>query len=302
VSSPVPDPGWLAAACDLASRRWRATGYWHPGGLAWGLASGDATALQAWYADDLPVAWAMLDGSGHVSAQCDPEADATGELAASVIGWATAAPSGLLAATVDAGETGLRSALTRVGLAEPAGAPYFLDLRRSLDDLPPVVLPAGFTVRPTRADEAAARAAAHRDAWSLLPVGEGLPVTSSFDEAAYRVVAASPGYRHDLDLVVTAPDGELVATCTAWLDPASRSAELEPVGTSPRHRRLGLASAVCLAAMHELAALGATAVTVHPRGDDGYPAARAVYQRIGFAAVGRTMAYWRDRSEPAVAR
>jgi ribosomal protein S18 acetylase RimI-like enzyme len=299
VSSPDPDRSWLAAACALASRRWRASGYWHPGGLTWGLATGNATALQAWYADDRPVAWAMLDGSGHVSAQCDPAADPSGELAMAVIEWATAAPSGLLAATVDAGEAGLRSALARAGLAEPAGAPYFLDLRRSLEDLPPVLLPAGFTVRPTRADEATARAAVHRSAWSLLPVGQGVSLTSTFDEAAYRIVAASPGYSLDLDLVVTAPDGELVATCTAWLDPATRSAELEPVGTSPRHRRLGLASAVCLAAMHALAARGATSVTVHPRGDDGYPAARAVYQRIGFQAMGRTMAYWRDRSEPA---
>jgi ribosomal protein S18 acetylase RimI-like enzyme len=302
VSSPDLDTDWLAGACALASRRWRAAGYWHPGGLTWGLATGDATALKAWYADDRPVAWAMLDSSGHVSAQCDVRADPGGELATAVIEWATSTPPGLLAATVDAGETGLRSALARAGLAEPAGAPYFLDLRRSLDALPPVVLPPGFTVRPTRADDAAARAAVHRDAWSLLPVGEGVSLTSTFDEAAYRVVADSPGYSLDLDLVVAAPDGELVATCTAWLDPASGSAELEPVGTSPRHRRLGLASAVCLAAMHALAAHGATAVTVHPRGDDGYPAARAVYQRIGFAVAGRTMAYWRDRSEPNAGR
>jgi ribosomal protein S18 acetylase RimI-like enzyme len=302
VSSPDPDPGWLAAARALASRRWRAAGYWHPGGITWGRATGNATALQAWYADDRPVAWAMLDGSGHVSAQCDLEAGREGELATAVIEWATSTPPGLLAATVDAGDTGLRAALARSGLAEPAGAPYFLDLRRSLEALPPVVLPPGFTVRPTRADEVGARAAAHRSAWSLLPVGEGLSLTSTFDEATYRIVAGSPGYRLDLDFVVVAPDGELAATCTAWLDPASRSGELEPVGTSPRHRRLGLASAVCLAAMHALAAHGATDVTVHPRGDDGYPAARAVYQRIGFAAAGRTMAYWRDRSEPATSR
>jgi ribosomal protein S18 acetylase RimI-like enzyme len=298
VSSPGPDPAWLEAASALASRRWRAPAYWHPGGLTWGSATGAPAQLEAWYADGWPAAWAMLDGRGHVSAQCDPALDPAGDLGEAVVGWAAASPAGLLAATVDAGETGLRAALVRAGLAEPAGAPYFLDLRRSLHDLPPVVLPAGYTVRATRADEGAARAAAHREAWSLLPVGKGLVVASPFDDAVYDVVARSPGYRLDLDLVVEAPDGEIAATCTAWLDLDSRSGELEPVGTSPRHRRLGLASAVCVAAMHSLAGLGATDATVHPRGDAGYPAARVVYERIGFAAVGRTVAYWLERLDP----
>jgi GNAT superfamily N-acetyltransferase len=281
----------------LASRRWRSPAYWHPGGLTWGLATGDPALLKAWYDGGRAVAWAMLDGRGHVSAQCDPEADVDGEVARAVIDWAASSPSGLLAATVDAGEGLLQDRLVEAGLVAPLGAPFFLDLRRSLSDLPSVVLPSGFTVRPVRRDEGEARAAVHRDAWSLLPVGDGLPVASNFDHATYARVAASPRYRHDLDLVVEADDGELVATCTGWLDPQSSSAELEPVGTSPAHRRLGLASAVCIAAMHSLAALGADAVTVHPRGDAGYPAARAVYEQIGFVAVGRTMAYWRDRSE-----
>jgi GNAT superfamily N-acetyltransferase len=297
VSSPDADPGWLDAARALASLRWRAPAYWHPGGLTWDLATSDPAQLEAWYDDGRPTAWAMLDGRGHVSAQCDRSLDSAGDLAAAVVGWAAASPAGLLAATVDAGETGLRAALARAGLTEPVGAPYFLDLRRSLHDLPPVALPPGYTVRPTRAEESAARVAAHREAWSLLPVGDGLAVTSNFDDAVYDVVARSPGYRLDLDLVVEAPDGELAATCTAWLDPDSRSGELEPVGTNPRHRRLGLASAVCLAAMHSLAGLGATDVTVHPRGDAGYPAARVVYERIGFAAVGRTVAYWLEPLE-----
>jgi GNAT superfamily N-acetyltransferase len=184
VSSPDPDPGWLDAARALASRRWRAPAYWHPGGLTWDLATSDPAQLEAWYDDGRPTAWAMLDGRGHVSAQCDRSLDSAGDLAAAVVGWAAASPAGLLA-----------------------------------------------------------------------------------------------------------------ATCTAWLDPDSRSGELEPVGTNPRHRRLGLASAVCLAAMHSLAGLGATDVTVHPRGDAGYPAARVVYERIGFAAVGRTVAYWLERLE-----
>jgi hypothetical protein len=116
VSSPDPDPGWLEAASALASRRWRAPAYWHPGGLTWGLATGDPALLKAWYADGRAIAWAMLDGRGHVSAQCDPEAGADGELARAVIDWAAASPCGLLAATVDAGEGRLQDRLAEAGL------------------------------------------------------------------------------------------------------------------------------------------------------------------------------------------
>ena len=48
-------------------------------------------------------------------------------------------------------------------------------------------------------------------------------------------------YRADLDCVVEAPDGSLVAYCLAWLDDANRVGELEPVGTHPDYRRRGLA-------------------------------------------------------------
>jgi hypothetical protein len=73
----------------------------------------DPAQLEAWYDDGRPTAWAMLDGRGHVSAQCDRSLDSAGDLAAAVVGWAAASPAGLLAATVDAGETGLRAALAR---------------------------------------------------------------------------------------------------------------------------------------------------------------------------------------------
>ena len=47
-------------------------------------------------------------------------------------------------------------------------------------------------------------------------------------------------YRHDLDQVVEAPDGALVAFALGWLDEVNRVGELEPVGTDPRHARRGL--------------------------------------------------------------
>jgi ribosomal protein S18 acetylase RimI-like enzyme len=52
-------------------------------------------------------------------------------------------------------------------------------------------------------------------------------------------------YNDELDLVVEAPDGSFRAFVTVRIDPISRMAELEPVGTHPDHRGLGLGKAVC---------------------------------------------------------
>ena len=48
-------------------------------------------------------------------------------------------------------------------------------------------------------------------------------------------------YRGDLDLVAVAPGGDVASFCTFRMDPPSRVTELEPKGTLPEYRRLGLA-------------------------------------------------------------
>ena len=40
------------------------------------------------------------------------------------------------------------------------------------------------------------------------------------------------------------PDGELAAFCTVWVDPETRTAVFEPVGTHPNHQKRGLGKAV----------------------------------------------------------
>jgi predicted N-acetyltransferase YhbS len=67
----------------------------------------------------------------------------------------------------------------------------------------------------------------------------------------------APDYRRELDVVAVAPDGEFVSFCIAWWDALNRIASIEPVGTVPGHRRLGLARAVVLEAIRRVAALGA---------------------------------------------
>ena len=92
-------------------------------------------------------------------------------------------------------------------------------------------------------------------------------------------------YDQSRDLVVEAPDGTLAACCIAWWDPAARCAEIEPLGVLPEHRRLGLATAMCMAVAAQVAALGGDQVFINtgPRAD--YPAPAATYLAAGFTVI-----------------
>ncbi|NHJ41080.1 MAG: GNAT family N-acetyltransferase [Asgard group archaeon] len=59
-------------------------------------------------------------------------------------------------------------------------------------------------------------------------------------------------YNPELDIVAEASDGNFAAFCTIRFDPLSKIAELEPVGTHPNHRRLGLGKAVIIEGLKRL--------------------------------------------------
>jgi predicted N-acetyltransferase YhbS len=167
--------------------------------------------------------------------------------------------------------------------------------------MPAPRLPAGFRVRPVGPDEIAARAAVHRAAWRPQRIGRLMvpPVDlgageSGMTASRYAAIAATWPYRPDLDLVVEAPDGTLVASALGWLDEANRAGLLEPVGVDPGHARRGLGAAVSLACLHALREAGATRAKVCPRGDDAYPVPRLLYHHIGFRDGPRTATFTRS--------
>jgi GNAT superfamily N-acetyltransferase len=51
-------------------------------------------------------------------------------------------------------------------------------------------------------------------------------------------------YREELDLVAVTPEGTIASFCTFRLDPTSKIISLEPMGTNPDYRRLGLGKAI----------------------------------------------------------
>ena len=57
-------------------------------------------------------------------------------------------------------------------------------------------------------------------------------------------IARCSFYREELDLVAVAPDGTIASFCTFRLDPYSKIISLEPMGTNPDHRRIGLGKTI----------------------------------------------------------
>lgn len=96
----------------------------------------------------------------------------------------------------------------------------------------------------------------------------------------YRRYMTAPGYAAEREFVVVAPDGTFAAFTVTWHDLLNRTGLLEPVGTHPDYRRLGLGKSVVLHAMRQMADAGMTVATVANEGTN--EASRDLYRSCGF--------------------
>jgi len=105
---------------------------------------------------------------------------------------------------------------------------------------------------------------------------------STFTEEAWARLAAGPGYRRDLDLVLVA-DGAPAAIATAWWAGDGATAIIEPVATHHDHRGRGWGVRAVTALVLRLRDLGASGVTVCTPLD--YVGAIATYRAAGLHEV-----------------
>ncbi|MEU4829893.1 GNAT family N-acetyltransferase [Streptosporangium sp. NPDC023615] len=304
VARPYGGPSDLRRMQDLVRAAWHAAALPHVGGLAWSrFQHVDREAewpTMLWERGGETLAWGWAMPPGELELFVHPEHPG---LADEVLDWFHGAGSGggagagsgggaagETAVTILTGEERLAAALARHGYRPgPADAPFQVRMSRDLSDLPEPEVPPGFTMRHVRGEEdVAERVAVHRSAFA----------PSSVTEESYRNVMRAWPYRPELDCVVEAPDGRLVAYCLIWPDALNGVGELEPVGTHRDFRRLGLARAVCLYALHRLGRTGAAGAIVQPRGDAGYPVPARLYEAIGFRTVDRTVRHTRPVEAP----
>lgn len=87
-------------------------------------------------------------------------------------------------------------------------------------------------------------------------------------------------YNEELDLIVEAPDGSFAAFVTVRIDPETRMAELEPVGTHPNHREKGLGKAVCAEGIKRVQKYNPTCIVI--LGAAPTEGATRLYASLGF--------------------
>lgn len=267
----------------LARRRWPRGR--HPGGLGWELARQELPQLLdvRRRADGTVAGWAGIDGPAAITVEADDD------VAADLLDLALAAATAeIVEIEVAADDDGLRAAVERAGFT--IRDPWMGMWRRASITDRPAGIAGGYVVRATREGEEDARVEVHRRAWRPADLPwhpDHRPPTSpaaesSFDRARMAAVQATWLYDRDLDLVVEAPDGELVACCVAWLDPVLGVAEIEPVGVVPTHRRRGLAGALCREVSARVAERGGEEVFISVGPSVAYPANHGAYAKAGF--------------------
>jgi GNAT superfamily N-acetyltransferase len=281
----------------LASRQWPAG--LHPGGLGWAVAIeqlGDQIVLVE-HTDGAVVGWASLS-PGELQVAADPSAPDT---ARALVEWAVAkAGNSELTLPVADGDDLVRVAALDAGFLLQTDAQPGLGMVHPASASCPSVAD-GYVIRSVEDGEQGARVQCHREAWlpRVFPwPGERPPIpedaTSRFTERHYEQVRRTWLYDQTLDLVAVAPDGTLAGCCIAWYDPATRSAEIEPLGVVAEHRRRGLAGSLCLQVVAEVADRGGKEIFINSDPSLDYWVPSAAYAKVGFQPIERTRTYRRS--------
>ncbi|HOO32893.1 MAG TPA: GNAT family N-acetyltransferase [Thermotogota bacterium] len=146
-----------------------------------------------------------------------------------------------------------------------------------------IVLPEGYQIKTALETTPEARAAAHSFAFGYNDRND----TVMRSVEAFNELQKMKDYRRELDIQVTDSNGMVAAFATMWFDAANGIGILEPVGTHPKQRRMGLAKAAILHAENLISDLGGTHIYV---GSD-----QEFYKQIGFYECSEDYIYKLER-------
>lgn len=266
----------------LTQAIWTLESNYHIGDLAWqsyrNVGRKDNWITAIWEIEGEPVAWGWIKLPGSLTFQVDLNFS---EVSKDVIDWFDKmAETNEQRVTVLETESHLISALKNSLFNPLVETPEVLT-KISLDSCPfPVELPDKFKARHIRGSEDLTdRVAVHRAAFH----------PSRVTEESYLNVMNNYPYDSALDWVIGSPNGEFVAFCLIWFDEVNKVGLLEPVGTDPGFRRMGLASSVWKLALNALSDKGAKTAVVVCTSPDTFE----FYKSIGFEQFAQTKSFHR---------
>ncbi len=172
-----------------------------------------------------------------------------------------------------------------VDAGEYSWSKVWMQLEKRIN-IPPPILPDGFILRPLAGEsEVEAYVELHQQVFE----------TKNMTLEWRLRTLHQPEYIPDLDMVIIAPDGKMVAFCIGWLSPSPGGGyigQIEPLGSHPAYRKNNLGKAVLKETLYRLQENGARSVFIET---DSYrcPALR-LYQGVGFEVTRRVLIYRKD--------
>ncbi|MHA2118190.1 MAG: GNAT family N-acetyltransferase [Candidatus Thorarchaeota archaeon] len=142
--------------------------------------------------------------------------------------------------------------------------------------VPDYSLPEGYTIR---------HAIVKEDYLEYREVQKAVfPHIKDMSKKQLQLYSSASFYKEDLDIVAVDPEDNFAAFCTVRIDPLSKIAELEPVGTHPDHRKLGLGKAVICEGLKRVKKYKPSAMVII--GAAPSEGARRLYESVGFVNKG----------------
>lgn len=228
----------------------------HPGGLQWLLRrlGREGFAVHRWTDGDRLAGFSVVD-AGYVLLQAaEPSLDSYVKVLRETEAHHRQLGEGSIEVSVWDEDGELLARLKDLGY-EPSGTygQELVHVSRAAPRRP--TLPDGFSMRWLEPALDDAYVELHRAAWSTR-------APSTYNREMHASVTSMPDFQRELVPIIAAPDGTLAAYCIAWFDPRTRTTEIEPLGTHPEFRRLGLARAISQDVVWRSAERGATSVMV----------------------------------------
>jgi ribosomal protein S18 acetylase RimI-like enzyme len=104
-----------------------------------------------------------------------------------------------------------------------------------------------------------------------------------------------PAYKHDLDIVMEAPEGRLAAFCICWFDEVSGDGHVEPLGCHKDFRQHALGRVALSEGLTRLQALGARNIFIET--DSYRNTAFRLYESFDFQVLKNVLVYRKDYEE-----